>query len=269
MDAQKSKEEAEPIYSAQDRYVDMENIDLDKEATHGFTERTKARMCSVGGVGTGNVLKIENRFLIITCCHVADIYFEQKRPYIILYGNKRIKTEKLQYIARTENKYDIAIIEVVEDCTIQTWYERVDFELIDDFGAYSFEKTNLFVCGFPEHLSYENEKGIFRMWMSYTTLPHDEKKATEDFIFGKYPMDKDNLVTYNGLRTKLPRAPGLSGAFIYKVSQFTGDMDELWTPAHAKVIAIQTSWNTKSWIKGTNIKHMFSLLDKALSTKPY
>lgn len=244
----------------------MENIDLDKEARHGLTERAKTRMCSVGGVGTGNVLKIENRFFITTCRHVADIYFKQQRPYIILYGNERVNIEKLQYIARTENKYDIAIIEVVEDRKMQAWYERDDFELIDDFRACSFEKTNFFVCGFPEHLSYENEKGIFRMWMSYMTLPHDEKKATEDFIFGKYPMDRDDLVTYEGLRTKLPRAPGLSGAFIYKVSQFTGGKDELWSPAHAKVIAMQTSWNTKNWIKGTNIKHMISLLDKALST---
>ncbi|MCH8068521.1 MAG: hypothetical protein IID16_04510, partial [Candidatus Marinimicrobia bacterium] len=103
------------------RYMDMENIDLDKEARHGLTERAKTRMCSVGGVGTGNVLKIENRFFITTCRHVADIYFKQQRPYIILYGNERVNIEKLQYIARTENKYDIAIIEVVEDRKMQAW----------------------------------------------------------------------------------------------------------------------------------------------------
>ena len=56
-------------------------------------------------------------------------------------------------MARTEKQYDTAIIEGVEDRELHAWYERDDFELIEDFTVYSFEKTNLFVCGFPDHLS--------------------------------------------------------------------------------------------------------------------
>jgi len=241
-------------------------INIDNEIRHGLAERAKTRICFVGGVGTGNVLNIGNRFFITTCRHVADIYFQKQLPYIILYGNKRINTENLQYTARTEKKYDIAIIEVLEEHTMQAWYEKDDFELIDDFSPYLFEKTNLFVCGFPEDLKDENEEGIFHSWMSYMTILHEKKITTEDFIFGKYPMNRDDLVTYEGSRTHLPTALGLSGAFIYKVNQYAGDKDEIWTPAYAKVIAMQTSWNEKNWIKGTNIKHLFALFDKALLT---
>ena len=70
-------DEQNPVRSVRTFNMDMQNIDLDKEARHGLTERAGARMCSVGGVGTGNVLKIDDRLLIVTCRHVSDFYLQQ------------------------------------------------------------------------------------------------------------------------------------------------------------------------------------------------
>ena len=220
----------------------------------------------MGSLGTGNLLRHDNRLFIATCLHVAEKYFRLKRPYVILRGNTRIHTEELELVSRTNDQIDMALIRIAGAYSSVAAYEPDDFEIIQDFSKYSFEEANLFLCGFPEHLSFEREDGYHHVWMSYMTLPDDGASHTEDFIYASYEMKKDDNVTSDGLRTLLPKAPGISGSFVLKVTPFDVNSPQLWTPSMAKVIAMQVSWNQKTWIKASNIKHLFGLLNRSNGT---
>lgn len=72
---------------------------------------------------------------------------------------------------------------------------------------------------------------------------------------------KKNILIEKELKTILPKAPGLSGALIFKIDKI--DNKEIWYPSFAKAIAIQSTWNGESWIKGSNIKYLNQLLVSA------
>jgi hypothetical protein len=142
-------------------------------------------------------------------------------------------------------------------------YNLDDFEVISDISDHSFEDTNLFICGFPSHLRYEKEEGNYNVWISYMTLPDEDVSHTEDFVYARYQIGQEDNVTSDGLRTLLPNAPGLSGAFVLKVMPFDCSMPELWNPSvNSRIIAMQISWNKRTWIKASNIKQLLGLLDQ-------
>ena len=72
-----------------------------------------------------------------------------------------------------------------------------------------------------------------------------------------------SILRENKIKTILPKANGLSGAFIFLVETFKEDNKTIWQPALAKVIAIQSTWNEKDWIKGINIKYLIELLENS------
>jgi len=60
----------------------------------------------------------------------------------------------------------------------------------------------------------------------------------------------------------LPAALGLSGSFILKMRQFEGPKTQMWLPSFTKIIAVQQSWDKKSFVKGSNAKHVLTLLQE-------
>ncbi len=238
-------------------------VQLDRQTRHALNLWVKSRSCYVRAIGTGNLLRYDGRVFIATCRHVADEFFQmQSGRYIILQKNKRIYDKQLRYAAFTDDETDIGIIEVIGECELPAAYEFKDFELIDDFSAYSFDNTNLVVCGYPSQLKDERENGVYNMPMSYHTIPYSKKPSDKDFLYCAYPMELENIETSSGSKIKLPRAPGLSGSFVLKVTRYLGEQEKIWTPNLAKVIAMQIKWDFKNYLKGSNIKHMFTLLDK-------
>lgn len=223
-------------------------------------ERSKLRTCYIND-STGNLLSYNNKKYIITCRHVADDFFNKKMPYVLLRDNKKIYTKNLIYQSRTNGELDIAIIEIIGHDEINYLYTKEDFEIIDDFSQNLNKKISYFIFGYPFQLKYEDNGKEIILWMSYLTVKNMLVLSTKDFIYLDYQRESEkNIIVEKGLKTILPKASGLSGAFIFKIEQFKEDKSILWLPSIAKIVAIQSGWNEKSWLKGSNTKHLFELL---------
>lgn len=250
------------------------NKEIEKVATDALSEYILNRVTLIGD-GSGNLLRIGNRKFIITCLHVANIFHGKGFKEIILRGNIKIPSDKIKLVASTENldkgkeekdQLDIAVFEFNEELRFEEnenlFYTIDDFEIIENFKDYNWELTDLILSGYPEAIILKFGKDKYYSPFTLTTVPIQDRN-NETFVFGKYP--KGNVHKYN--KTELPIelfAPyGISGAFILKDKTFTGPHSELWFPHKAKIVAIQGSYSEKGkFIKGTNIKYLFELLDK-------
>lgn len=235
------------------------NDGLLENTTHtALTDRIKPKICSINDA-VGNILRYKGKFYIVTCKHVADDFFSQNHHYIILRGNNRIYSDRLKYITSTSNLIDIALIEILDSSQITEYFEEDDIEIIDDYGNNEFENSVFFIFGFPEQLYFNKDGKQYIPWMSYMTIKSKNKKSDNNFIYLDYEINVEkNIINDKKLKTILPKAPGLSGAFIFKIDRF--EKKDLWYPSFAKAIAVQSAWNKKSWIKGSNIKFLFQLL---------
>ena len=240
--------------------------DLEYQARHTLTEYARARTCSLGGVGTGNVLRVHGRAFVVTAKHVADEFYKLKRPRVVFQHNYKILSEHLEYISSTDDNLDIALIAVHDLNPEVVSYEYEDFEFIDDFRTYNFDRVNLHVCGLPEQLQHKTETDLFYSWMSYITTPCPHPPAAKDFLFCHYPMHGAVRHSHTGGEVPLPAARGLSGAFILKEAKYADQSTAIWSPTEAKVIAIQIAWDKKTYIKCSNIIHLKPMLDDAKVT---
>ncbi len=240
----------------------MNQQKLNSEIHNALTERIRSRSCEISD-GTGNIIKYDGKIYIVTCKHIADDFFKANNSYVILRNNDRIYKNQLKYYCHTKDYLDIALISVLDNDLVKVYYELNDFDAIDDFNKYDFSKTNLFICGFPSQISFIKNSRKNILYLSYGTIISDTKPSDENFIYLSYNRESDSNITREGLITKLPEAPGLSGAFIFKVETFKGELTDIWQPSLAKIIAIQTDWNKKNWLKATNIKYLFGLLKQS------
>lgn len=238
----------------------MSQQQLNTEINNALTERVRARSCEISD-GTGNIIKYNEKIYIVTCKHIADDFFNDNNSYVILRNNDRIYKNQLEYYNRTKDYLDIALIAVLDSNLVKNYYELVDFDAIDDFSKHDFSETNLFICGYPSQISFTKNSRKNILYFSYGTLISNTKLSDENFIYLSYNRESDSNITREGLITRLPEARGLSGAFIFKVETFKGELTDIWQPSFAKIIAIQTDWNKKNWLKATNIKHLFKLLE--------
>jgi len=232
--------------------------------THtALTERMKPKICAINDA-VGNIFRYRQKLYIVTCKHVADDFFSQNHQYIILRGNSRIYRDNLKYIASTNSAIDIALIEILHSSQVSEYFEEDDLEIIDDYDNKEIENAVFFIFGFPEQLYFNKDGKQYIPWMSYMTIKSKNKKSDGNFIYLDYEVNNEkNIINEKKLKSILPKAPGLSGAFIFKVDRFEGEKNELWKPSIAKAIAIQSTWNEKSWIKGSNIKYLYKLLNTA------
>jgi hypothetical protein len=117
------------------------------------------------------------------------------------------------------------------------------------------------ISGLPSALAMSDERGdIHHLWLGYMILPHRGIEHSEDFVYAEYPMDRELIDQKSNEPVRLPAAPGLSGSLILKMRQFEGPKAQMLLPSFTKVIAVQHSWNKKTFVKGSNAKHVLSLL---------
>jgi len=229
-------------------------------------ERSKIRSCFIND-STGNLFSYKDKRYIITCRHVADDFFSNNKQYVLLRNNKKISKDDLKYTARTNKSIDIAVIEILKHNNIYEFYTMEDFEIIDDFARSAFSQTSFFIFGYPEQLKFKKDKKEYILWMSYLTTINESISSTQEYLYLDYPRESEkNIITEKGIKTILPKAPGLSGAFIFRIDCFQEQKDKLWLPSFAKIIAIQSSWNERNWLRGCNTKYLFKLLDKGNAT---
>jgi hypothetical protein len=233
---------------------------LDNVTHTALTERMKTKVCSINDA-VGNILRFNDKIFIVTCKHVADDFFKRDQGYIILRDNTRIYSNQLRYISSTKDFIDIALIEILNTENINDFFEGNDLLILDDFKS-EFEKSLFFIFGFPAQLYFQKEEKEYIPWISYMTIKSNNIESNENFLYLDYDINSEkNIINEKELKTKLPKAPGLSGAFIFKINTF--DKNEIWHPSFAKAVAIQSTWNGKNWIKSSNIKYLFQLLNSA------
>jgi hypothetical protein len=238
----------------------MENTQMEKTAFKALMEYARDRMCLVDQ-GTGNLLMVNGRVFIATCFHVAEEFFlKREYRYVTLRHNRRIPKTNLELIASRDGEIDVALMEVHHPISDLSAYVMDDIELVETFDSAYFDKTNVLVCGNPAQLAQDKPEGIFYTPLTYMTLPDESKLPSSDFLYCRYPMETLVLENQSNKKMTLPAASGLSGAFILKVTPFHGDREQLWSPRVMKVIAIQHRWDTKSYMKGTNVKHLIGML---------
>ena len=231
-----------------------------------LVERSKIRSCFINDA-TGNLLSYKDKKYIITCRHVADGFFNNKKQYVLLRDNKKIFKDDLKYFTRTNEHIDIAVIEILKQDGITNFYTMEDFEFIDDFNQAVINETSYFIFGYPAQLTYENDGKEFILWMSYLTVKSESISSTQDLLYLDYARESEkNIITEKGIKTILPKARGLSGAFIFKIECFKEQKHKLWLPSFAKIIALQSSWNKTNWLKGCNTKYLFELLNRENAT---
>ena len=239
---------------------------IENSMKSAMMERSKIRSCFIND-STGNLFSYNDKKYIITCRHVADDFFNNKKQYVLLRDNKKIFIDDLKYFARTNEYIDIAVIEILKQDEINNYYTIEDFEFVDDFNQAVINETSYFIFGYPAQLTYENDGKEFILWMSYLTLKSESISSTQDFLYLDYARESEkNIVSEKVIKTILPKAHGLSGAFIFKIERFKEQKKKLWMPSFAKIIALQSSWNKTNWLKGCNTKYLFELLDSENAT---
>ena len=239
----------------------IDSEDLDSLAQTAITERIRSRMCSVGGIGTGNLVQFQGQRFIVTCRHVADSFFNGNGSYVILRDNQHIQRTDIEYTDRIVQRFDTAVIRILKNKIESQFFERRNFNVIGDFGEYPLEEFNLLFCRFPSDLSQKTEKGIGHTWMSYVTLVSEERQPEEYFLYSSYEMDESVILNLEDIKTKLPRSPGLSGTFIFEVPPHEGELEEIWSPDDVKVIAMEMSWDRQLWVKRVNVKHAVKIIE--------
>ena len=172
----------------------MEDKLLKDVVHHAIQERIKPRCCAISDA-TGNILKYKNKFYIITCKHVADYFFNRNNQnnYVILRDNSRIYSDKLKYIAATDNKIDadIALIEILDASHIEDYFEECDLQIVNDFKDTNSEYSFFFIFGFPEQLYFYKDNKQYIPHFSYGTNKSTIRNSDENFIYLEYIMNKE------------------------------------------------------------------------------
>jgi predicted transcriptional regulator len=115
--------------------------DLEYQARRALTELARSRTCSLGGISTGNLLRVRERAFIVTAKHVADDFYKLKRPRVIFRHNYKILSEQSEYVSSTDDSVDIALIAVNNLKAEAVSYGYEDFKFIDDFRTYDFDRV--------------------------------------------------------------------------------------------------------------------------------
>ena len=206
--------------STQRPWVVVNFDQIENSMKSALMERSKIRSCFIND-STGNLLYYDNNKYIITSRHVADDFFSNNTKYVLLRNNKKIYKENLEYVAKTNLTIDIAVIKIVDYEELTEFYTIDDFDFINDFNLADFHQASFFIFGYPTQLKYEKDNKEFILWMSYLTLKKESVSSTEDFLYLDYPRDSEkNILSENKIKTILPKAPGLSGAFIFRINTF-------------------------------------------------
>ena len=213
--------------------------------------------------GTGTLFRIAHRYFVVTAAHVLKDAHKYDVPLRIL--EKEPGTKLMQVVGdfhcfkpnQGNDLYDLAVREL--DQPMVDFLKGYQFvQLLDIDTKQTVEDDLYVVCGFPTKLASEarvGEPGFSLTRFFALTYPHggstddlpnfdsqchivlDARRKFAAELIGTGPMP-DNL-------------EGISGCSIWKTNLMTVGRDK-WTPAHARIIAVQTQVYPKAQlIRGT------------------
>lgn len=167
------------------------DIKLLDNVTHmALIERMKQKICLLNDA-VGNLFKFNNKLYVVTCKHVADGFFYQNHPYLLLRDNTRIYSENLKYVSSSNDSIDIALIEILNRSQINECFEPFDLQIIEDFNNNELENSVYFILGFPKQLHFTKDEKEFIPWMSYMTIKSKNVKSDANFLYLDYDRNSE------------------------------------------------------------------------------
>jgi len=230
----------------------------------GVNEKTG----TTGIVGTGCLFKFEERKFIVTAAHVVNevtkhetsigIPTSQKTKDVFTLGRCRYATPGDSLVA----DLDLGFFELSEDFQEQFGnnYQFLSYDNLE----FQFRNPRMLVSGFPNSYatSPSGKRAIDAKPLLLTsTLLSDQQKlgideANEYSIFVQWSNDFTQFTTINENTPHERDLGGLSGSPIWQYYEY----DKIWSPQNClRIVAIQCSVKSQSWIKGIKIGYLFAL----------
>ena len=237
----------------------LEGNPIEKQLNTILKEKFRRHICSIlydhgKSVGTGNLIKHNDQLFILTCRHIAIDAYASKSFEIIFPTNKVVHGNQIALFRKY--KYDdIALLRIeepnpqVEDLVPLTLSE---FTTSADLRIFSQSNSQIVLGGFPVDLARQDiSKGTTPILKAllFQTMPPIGKRQTKARIYLEYQPENTNT-------RYLPDAPGLSGAGIWYVPV----NNQILSPTHWKIIAIQSAWKRGEYIVGTTVRKIFEWL---------
>lgn len=242
----------------------MDNQELiEKEAINSITEYLKDRSVLLAE-GTGNLLKIDNKFYIVTCKHVADKFMKHDTyRYAVLRDNNRIMKENLSYLGATNDEIDIAILGIKDEFIYRAYSSLEDFEIIEDFSQHNWQHEHFILYGTPGDLVQQIPEGYGYEYLRYITVASRSKNHSKNFLYLDYREKVEVINDLNGEVLPMPHPSGLSGTFIYTLPIPKLKKEEIFNPYFVKIIAVQSAYSQQNnYLKASNVSKLFELMKK-------
>lgn len=224
--------------------------------------------------GTGSLLRVAQRHFLVTAAHVVNgirehgykfVVFGKERGYIELVGPFQCLRRDS---ANGHDQFDLTIWEL--DKEVVEFLADYDFvNLLDVDTSEVFGPDLYCVCGFPAELSTDgNVDGTPigftpHYFLSYpyqgdvSQLPEYDSGC--HLLLHGQPSDAVAIVGSGNL----PKLNGISGCSIWKTNYLAIGPED-WTPAHAKIVAVETGvYRVEKAIKATIWKSVATLIYKA------
>lgn len=230
----------------------------------GLTKSYGYMVCALGfsdgstiDHGTGFLLTKGDDFYIITCKHVADAFFASNIAQAEIYPERTYEKSDLEYIESSSSSLDLAVIGFRSTQMIEHCFREEYLRIIPDFNNFDFDPHATVVLGMPHDMS-ERVGGTKELYpLAFLTGPLVTKASDKDFLFLDYPFSAGEIFVANAITTS-PRPNGMSGGPVLLVPDV--NQSGIWSLSDTRLIAIQTSWDTKTYLKATSAKYVWDLI---------
>ncbi len=210
-------------------------------------------------IGSGVCIEIRGRYFIGTAAHVVEPY--PSEDLFLVTQNAR-QTGTVPIIARghRDDPADVAWLEIDQAAA-----RRVprDFVTLEQFQLHCADIGDdlALLYGSPvDRIEQVNDHeldigpvGFLTGAPDGSSLPPAADRSMHMFL--DYPRDGRTDVLGNPVQA--PKAFGFSGGGVW-LSRI--NENGLWSPESARLVAIETSWKTWSWVKCTQVQHWLQML---------
>lgn len=211
-------------------------------------------------LGTGNLIKHNGQVYILTCNHVVEDVVSSNYLEISFSNSATLINGQVSLFQRDQND-DLALLKVSEDFDLKDLVPLTleDFSNSTDLRTICNKQAVFLVVGFPADIVVQSKptsllelKPLF-----YQTSSLLSRRPTKTKMYLEYPYGNEHGIG-------LPRAPGISGAGIWKIPPMLPS-NGVWSPTSWRLVSIQHAWNEgeysgESYIVGSRISRLFDWL---------
>jgi hypothetical protein len=219
------------------------------------------------GIGSGTCVEIGGRHFVATAAHVVKdvkVLTEIGIVSLLLEPNASYQTPRLigsGFRGGTDDdSVDVGWLEVEPKAVpdlLKIWKRA--FVTLDRFSvAPVLIPDNAYVLGTPWDMTKRtalNGRPFFVIgafpYLTRTRVKNYDGSAAHD-LYLEY-VSNENPASGR----KLPKAPGMSGCGMWLINSRS---DALWTPEHARLVAVQRSWREGEYLRGTLIRHWLEMM---------